>query len=123
LGDDILIGDDEVGKRYLEVIDALGVEVSLAKTHISQTTCEFAKRWIHKGVEISPVPISALKGCGKKYYLLTSFLMQLEGKGYVIDSYQKVVQDFFSKIYPHRRSFRRTLGNKAYLVEQIIRII
>jgi len=118
-----LIGDDEVGKRYLEVIDALGVEVSLAKTHISKTTCEFAKRWIHKGVEISPVPISALKGCGKKYYLLTSFLMQLEGKGYVIDSYQKVVQDFFSKIYPHRRSFRRTLGEKAYLVEQIIRII
>jgi hypothetical protein len=123
LGDDILIGDDEVGRRYLEVINALGVDVSLAKTHISKTTCEFAKRWIHKGVEISPVPISALKGVGKKYYLLTSFLMQLEEKGYVIDSYQKVVQAFFSKIYPHRRSFRRTLGDKAYIVEQIIRII
>jgi hypothetical protein len=44
LGDDVLIGDREVGELYLEVIRDLGVDVSMAKTHISNTTCEFAKR-------------------------------------------------------------------------------
>lgn len=40
----MLIGDREVGELYLKVIKDLGVEVSMAKTHISTTTCEFAKR-------------------------------------------------------------------------------
>lgn len=44
LGDDILIGDEEVAKLYLEIIQDLGVDVSMAKTHVSKTTCEFAKR-------------------------------------------------------------------------------
>jgi hypothetical protein len=44
LGDDVLIGDHDVGKRYMEMVRSLGIEVSELKTHISSTTCEFAKR-------------------------------------------------------------------------------
>lgn len=66
---------------YLEIIQDLGVDVSLAKTHVSKNTCEFAKRWFHRGLEISPFPISALKNCGKKYYFLVALLMNMEGKG------------------------------------------
>lgn len=38
----------------------LGVEVNLAKSHISEEMFEFAKRVFLNGVEISPFPISAL---------------------------------------------------------------
>jgi hypothetical protein len=44
LGDDVLIGDKDVGELYLDIIKSLGVDVSLAKTHISPDLCEFAKR-------------------------------------------------------------------------------
>jgi hypothetical protein len=44
LGDDVLIGDKEVGDLYLDIMKSLGVEVSMAKTHISPVLCEFAKR-------------------------------------------------------------------------------
>lgn len=44
LGDDVLIGDRELGDRYIELIQSLGVEVSELKTHKSSTTLEFAKR-------------------------------------------------------------------------------
>jgi hypothetical protein len=44
LGDDIVIKNDNVAKRYIDVITSLGVEVSLNKTHVSKDTYEFAKR-------------------------------------------------------------------------------
>jgi hypothetical protein len=44
LGDDIVIKNDKVAKRYIKVISSLGVEVSLNKTHVSKDTYEFAKR-------------------------------------------------------------------------------
>jgi hypothetical protein len=44
LGDDIVIKHDAVAKKYIEIIGKLGVELSLAKTHMSFDTYEFAKR-------------------------------------------------------------------------------
>jgi len=44
LGDDVIIGDSRLGDAYLAQIRSLGVDVSFAKTHISTTTLEFAKR-------------------------------------------------------------------------------
>jgi hypothetical protein len=44
LGDDIVIKNDKVAKKYIEVIKGLGVELSLQKTHVSSNTYEFAKR-------------------------------------------------------------------------------
>lgn len=42
----------------------MGVELSLAKTHVSSDTYEFAKRWIQVReeavAEISPLPISGI---------------------------------------------------------------
>lgn len=124
LGDDILIGDATLGEEYLKVIYDLGVDISLAKTHKSKDLCEFAKRWIYKGHEISPFPISALKGVGQKYYLLTGFLLECEKKGFdFTGGVPMVVKSFFSKVYPKRSSFAKALGRKSYVVEQIIRMI
>lgn len=78
LGDDILIGDPRVGKRYVKLIRELGVEVSPTKTYVSSEISEFAKRYLYKGTEVSPLPltisevrsvpemVSALLGAGMK---------------------------------------------------------
>jgi len=44
LGDDIVIKNDDVAREYIRVIGKLGVEISLAKTHKSLHSYEFAKR-------------------------------------------------------------------------------
>jgi hypothetical protein len=44
LGDDIVIGDDELAKAYLTRMYRLGVEISYEKSHTSTHTYEFAKR-------------------------------------------------------------------------------
>jgi len=62
LGDDIVIKNDKVAKRYIKVISSLGVEVSLNKTHVSKDTYEFAKRWIKPltNDEITGVPLKGI---------------------------------------------------------------
>jgi len=59
LGDDILIGDDQLAEFYLEMISSLGVRFSKEKTYSSDHFGEFAKRIIYNGCEITPLPISA----------------------------------------------------------------
>jgi hypothetical protein len=44
LGDDIVIKNDKVAKTYIKVMNSLGVDISLNKTHVSFDTYEFAKR-------------------------------------------------------------------------------
>jgi hypothetical protein len=44
LGDDIVINHDTVAQNYIAVMNKLGVEISLQKTHVSFNTYEFAKR-------------------------------------------------------------------------------
>lgn len=50
----------------------LGVEISKHKTHVSRNTYEFAKRWIQKRVEISPLPLKGI--CHNKRNLHIVFL-------------------------------------------------
>lgn len=44
LGDDVVIHDNKVAEKYLEVMADLGVEINLTKSVISEDTIEFAKR-------------------------------------------------------------------------------
>jgi len=81
LGDDIIIGRKDLGDAYIDLMETLGVSTSPAKTHTSPHLFEFAKRWVWKGEEISPFPVSAIKESGKKYYLLTGLLCAEEKKG------------------------------------------
>jgi len=62
LGDDIVIKNDNVAKRYIKVLTSLGVEVSLNKTHVSKDTYEFAKRWIKpfSRTEITGIPLKGI---------------------------------------------------------------
>lgn len=60
LGDDLVIGDKDVGHHYKIVMLSLGVIISSNKTHEGNLLCEFAKRFWLKGVEITPFPIVGL---------------------------------------------------------------
>lgn len=82
LGDDLLIGDRALAAKYMEVIQSLGLGVSPLKSHASKTLCEFAKRLIYKGQEITPFPISSLKEVSKKYYLMVTLLYELSRQGW-----------------------------------------
>lgn len=60
LGDDIVLTDDRVAVEYRAIMSDLGVSISETKTHVSQDTYEFAKRWIHKGLEVTGAPLGSL---------------------------------------------------------------
>jgi hypothetical protein len=60
LGDDIVINNNDVAIKYRTIMTRLGVDISVHKTHVSRNTYEFAKRWIQRGVEISPLPLKGI---------------------------------------------------------------
>jgi hypothetical protein len=62
LGDDIVIKDDDVAARYREIMESLGVEISVQKTHVSKDTYEFAKRWIRPFGSVKELTGIPLKG-------------------------------------------------------------
>lgn len=71
LGDDIVIADKDVAESYKTLISRLGVQISEAKSHVSNDTYEFAKRWYHNGIEISGIQLRAFLNC-KSWYSLTA---------------------------------------------------
>jgi len=61
LGDDLVIGDYRVAREYLELCRVIGVEINLSKSIVSNNlSLEFAKRFFHKGTEVTPVPLLGL---------------------------------------------------------------
>lgn len=110
LGDDIVIANHEVGEAYIALLDDYGVGVSELKTHKSPDLFEFAKRWIYKGVEISPFPISALRETQKRSYLLTTLLWDLSKREW--DFGEKGIINAVAAFYGHVSHLpRRFRGN------------
>jgi hypothetical protein len=57
LGDDIVIADDRVARKYRALCKLLGVEIGLAKSLVSSgKTLEFAKRFFYQGSDLSGMP-------------------------------------------------------------------
>lgn len=105
LGDDILIGCDQLASKYLECLGRLGVEVSHLKTHSSSKLYEFAKRLVLNGKEITPFPISALPESSHKFYLMVELLKSEKRKGWswdlgipaTVDKFYELVLGFNSR--------------------------
>jgi hypothetical protein len=73
LGDDVLIGDHNLAQVYLAALRSLGVDVSTSKTYVSTQMCEFAKRYIFRGEEVTPFPVSSVtKNLGDVSLLVSS---------------------------------------------------
>lgn len=81
LGDDLVIYNDLVAESYKKLINTLGMPYSLEKTHVSSDTFEFAKRWFHKGIEITGFSIGGLVETYHRYPLLYNFLSNQESHG------------------------------------------
>ena len=60
LGDDIVIADEAVANEYRTILAELDVTISDPKTHVSKDTYEFAKRWVHRGTEVTGAPLGSL---------------------------------------------------------------
>lgn len=86
LGDDVLIGDPRLGKLYQERILSLGIGISASKSFISNEVCEFAKRYLYRGEEVSPFPVSSVLGNLGDVSLLVSAVMGEARKGFVPSS-------------------------------------
>jgi len=82
LGDDIVIANDQVAAKYLEVMSTLHVKISNAKTHVSLDTFEMAKRWLYKGIEITPAPIHGFWEVRTKWHLVAELYRTTLEKGF-----------------------------------------
>jgi len=94
LGDDIVIANGRVAQQYLILMEQIGVKIGLAKSLVSRRgTLEFAKRFLVRGVDASPIPFKevgsavingpAMIEFAKKYGNLSlSRLASLMGYGY-----------------------------------------
>nr|DBA44354.1 TPA_asm: hypothetical protein [Unuamitovirus sp. 'pemphredoni'] len=60
LGDDIVLSNPKVAYEYRKLMNEMGVDISDSKTHESNDTCEFAKRWYRNGLEFSGVQLNSI---------------------------------------------------------------
>jgi len=124
LGDDIVIGNKDVGDLYMKVIKDLGLTYSPLKTHKSERFFEFAKRYYLDGVEITPFPFSALKECSKGVTQLTTLLFELNAKNFIPKvSISKSISVYHSFVKELPSRFVKKLDYRASLCEGVLNTI
>jgi hypothetical protein len=84
LGDDLVIAHDLVAGEYRNLLFSLDMPFSFEKTHVSKHTFEFAKRWFHRGSEVTGFSIGGLLSVWKSYPLLLNFLQNQSSHGWTI---------------------------------------
>jgi hypothetical protein len=94
LGDDFVINNDIVATEYCNIMDALGLEIKIGKSVISNRFTEFAKKFKGPGINFSPIgPGAILSACRSGYMLPAVFMSAI---GSVITTPQEVL-DLVSK--------------------------
>jgi hypothetical protein len=79
LGDDIVIANGKVAAAYLQLMETIGVEIGLAKSLISRKgVLEFAKRFLVRGVDCSPVPFKEMVAALHAFESSTEFIRKYE---------------------------------------------
>jgi hypothetical protein len=124
LGDDIVVTNDKVAARYVALMTELGVGISPHKSHVSETTYEFAKRWFHNGVEVTGFPLNSVLTTIIKplelYTAVRTWVLRGATPLGFMDSVECVLQLYKALNYPQRKlraignllwSFRFTLRN------------
>jgi len=108
LGDDIVIKNDKVAKKYINIIKGLGVELSMQKTHVSSNTYEFAKRWIQESHnrEITGLPLGGiLRNINNPNIVFTVLYDYFKIKGNYLPSSTNSLVDLVNSFY-HKLIFR-----------------
>jgi len=88
LGDDIVIGDERVAQLYLELMKAMGVSISLAKSYQSvKGLVNFANRTFINKVEISPISLKEELAITSLYGRF-AFAFRMLSRGYLGGKYE-----------------------------------
>jgi hypothetical protein len=118
LGDDIVIGDDNVASEYLRIMEILGVNISLYKSIISTDFTEFAKLLKGpEGIDITPVSSGLiLKVLRCNYYYPVLFWDLFCKKLHSFSTFDTLFRDR-SKSYlkKYRSFFLWTIVTQQYL--------
>lgn len=121
LGDDIVIANTAVAQEYTQILGSLGVSISDVKSHVSDDTYEFAKRWIHKGEEVTGAPMSLIVGKVKpKWFDLVRFIQDVETR-WLHKSYTLASRGLFAEMFTKlgvTKGYSLKLASKAYIFHQ-----
>jgi hypothetical protein len=85
LGDDIVIANAAVAQQYRILLTQLDMPISEQKTHVSNDTFEFAKRWFHKGLEVTGFSVAGISSVWKRYSLLHNYLSTQRDHGWDLE--------------------------------------
>lgn len=85
LGDDIVIANAAVAQQYKILLASLDMPISEQKTHVSEDTFEFAKRWFHKGCEVTGFSTAGIGSVWKRYSLLHNYLSTQRDHGWDLE--------------------------------------
>lgn len=85
LGDDIVIANAAVAQQYKILLSQLDMPISEQKTHVSEDTFEFAKRWFHKGLEVTGFSTAGVGSVWKRYSLLHNYLCTQRDHGWDLE--------------------------------------
>lgn len=101
LGDDIVINSKSVAEKYYDLINKLGLEISIHKSVIpssDQPGFEFASRIGKSGFELSPLPVKLLANAYEDSSYLPELQNQLERLGFKPEIYwYRFIASFVSK--------------------------
>lgn len=79
LGDDLVIAEVKVARKYRRLLKRLHVQISEAKSLVSmEGTCEFASRFIYRGKDLSPISFKALIVAESAASQLWSFFSRIQ---------------------------------------------
>lgn len=116
LGDDVLIWDKHVTHQYLELMRELGVGIAMHKSLVSNNgTFEYAKRFIVKGVDCSPLPLREAAAATSSLDALLLLLNKFRSDWRPAD-----VLAFLGKGYKVRGSLSKTLKNQSRVVARTL---
>jgi len=109
LGDDIIIFDDDLASKYMEIISLIGMDIQFQKSHIGNSLFEFAKRLFTPFGEISPFPIKAGLSESKSYFGFIELLSLHFSRGWIpCTSILDAACIFYSSHpFPFRRKSRK----------------
>lgn len=114
-----------MARSYLKILEILGVETSPSKTYISSELCEFAKRLVHRGVEITPFPISSISNQSWSIPLVVAAIRGEERKGFYpikgIPSAVRVLQEMTN--LKAGKVYLSTVFSEAFLCEMGIKLL
>jgi len=107
LGDDIIIWNSKLAIKYSELIELIGVDIQMQKSHVGNSLFEFAKRIFIPTGEISPFSIKAGLSETGRFSSFISFFEMLDNhaeKGWILNiSRLDAVLRFYSSHPTHFR--------------------